>query len=86
MIQTTAYTDERSTFLSADVETNRILNDHGERISAVEAVLQHLATKVDIESLRSELKAMRWLIGVSIGLASILLTVVNILTALALRA
>ena len=78
--------------MSADVETNRVLKEHAERIAALEAVLRHLATKADIESVRSEiqslrsdLKAMRWLIGVAIGLASVLFTVINVLVDLALR-
>ena len=71
--------------MNMELETNRVLKEHAERIAALEAVLQHLATKADIESLRAELKAMRWLIGVAIGLASVLFTVINVLVDLALR-
>ena len=71
--------------MSVEFETNRVLKEHAERIAALETVLQHLATKADIESLRAELKAMRWLIGVAISLASVIFTVVNVLVDLALR-
>ncbi len=42
----------------------------GERLARLEGAYEHLATKADLESLRSELHSMMWrLVGV-IGLAT----------------
>ena len=56
--------------------------DHGERLARVEGAYQHLATKADVERLRadlsqdiervrSELKGMKWIIGVGIAVAGV---------------
>ena len=57
--------------------------NHEGRISALEASYQHLATKADIESLRSEMKSMRWSIGLTVAL---IVTIINVIVQLALRA
>ena len=56
--------------------------NHEGRISALESSYQHLATKADIESLRSELKSMRWSIGVTVAL---IVTIINVIVQLAMR-
>ena len=56
---------------------------HEGRISAMEASYQHLATRADIESLRSEMKSMRWSIGLTVAL---IVTSINVIVQLALRA
>ena len=56
--------------------------NHEGRISALEASYQHLATKADIESLRSEMRTMRWSLLVMVTL---IVTVINVLVQLALR-
>ena len=61
--------------------TEQSLNHEG-RISALEASYQHLATKADIESLRSEMRTMRWSLLVMVTL---IVTVINVLVQLALR-
>ena len=62
--------------------SEQTLNHEG-RISAFEASYQHLATKADIESLRSEMKSMRWSIGLIVAL---IVTIINVIVQLALRA
>lgn len=69
--------------------SEQTLNHEG-RISALEASYQHLATKADIESLRtdfeglrSEMKSMRWSIGLTVAL---IVTIINVIVQLALRA
>ena len=62
--------------------SEQTLNHEG-RISALEASYQHLATKTDIESLRSEMKSMRWSIGLTVAL---IVTIINVIVQLALRA
>ena len=68
--------------------SEQTLNHEG-RISALEASYQHLATKADIESLRtdfeglrSEMKSMRWSIGLTVAL---IVTIINVIVQLALR-
>ncbi len=63
--------------------------NHEGRISALEGAYQHLATKADVESLRSEmislraeLKSMRWSIGVTVAL---IVTIINVIVQLAMR-
>ena len=63
--------------------------NHERRISALEGAYQHLATKADVESLRSEmislraeLKSMRWSIGVTVAL---IVTIINVIVQLAMR-
>ena len=65
--------------MQAEMEVNNTLRVHGERLAALEAGNNHLATKADIESLRSELRAVRWLIGVGLAVASLLATVISII-------
>ena len=69
--------------------SEQTLNHEG-RISALEASYQHLATKADIESLRtdleglrSEMRSMRWSIGLTVAL---IVTIINVIVQLALRA
>ena len=62
--------------------SEQTLNHEG-RISALDASYQHLATKADIESLRSEIKSMRWSIGLIVAL---IVTIINVIVQLALRA
>lgn len=62
--------------------SEQTLNHEG-RISALEASYQHLATKADIESLRSELRSMRWSIGLTVAL---IVTIINVIVQLAMRA
>lgn len=54
------------------------------RITAIETLLPHLATKADIanlrtdiESLRSEIKTLRWLIVVAIAVTGIVVQYLN---------
>ena len=68
--------------------SEQTLNHEG-RISALEASYQHLATKADIESLRtdfeglrSEMRSMRWSIGLTVAL---IVTIINVIVQLALR-
>lgn len=65
--------------MQAESEVNSTLRNHGELIAAMEAGSNHLATKADIESLRSEMRAIRWLIGVGLAIASLLATIISIL-------
>ena len=69
---------------------------HAERISALEASYQHLATKDDISRLRLELEksvnrlqanidALKWVITLAIGGAAIVLAAIQVIVALALR-
>ncbi len=62
--------------------SEQTLNHEG-RISALEASYRHLATKADIESLRSELRSMRWSIGLTVAL---IVTIINVIVQLAIRA
>ncbi len=62
--------------------SEQTLNHEG-RISALEASYQHLATKADIESLRSELRSMRWSIGLTVAL---IVTIINVIVQLAIQA
>ncbi len=57
---------------------------HSERLVAIETLLPTLATKTDvervmthIESLRSEIKTMRWLIVVAIAVTGIVVQYLN---------
>lgn len=66
------------------MEANQIQKSNSERIAALEATYQHLATKADIErlradfeSLRSEVKALRWYIVVSIGVVGVVVQILN---------
>ena len=61
--------------------SEQTLNHEG-RISALEGSYQRLATKADIESLRAELKSMRWSIGVTVAL---IVTIINVIVQLALN-
>ncbi len=48
----------------------------GERLAALEASYQHVATKADIAELRADIKNIKWLIGLAVigsgALASII--------------
>ena len=66
------------------MESQQIQRTNSERISAIEAILPYLATKADvanirtdIESLRSEIKTMRWLIVVAIAVTGIVVQYLN---------
>jgi len=61
----------------AATQKSQLMNHEG-RISALESAYRHLATKADIESLRSELKTMRWSMGLTVATS-------NIIVLLALR-
>ena len=55
--------------------------EHGERLSAIEAILPHLATKADLKALENKLLALEnKLLWVGIGISTAL--VVNILMTL----
>ena len=54
----------------------------GERIARLEGEYRHLATRADIESLRAELRGMKWLIGVGISIAGIVASIVGSLLTL----
>ena len=54
----------------------------GERIARLEGEYRHLATRADIESLRAELRGMKWLIGVGIAIAGIIASFVGSLLTL----
>jgi hypothetical protein len=58
----------------------------GERIARLEGEYRHLATRADIESLRAELRGMKWLIGVGISIAGIVASIVGSLLTLWLGA
>ena len=72
------------------------LIQHGERIAALEASYQHLATKDDISRLRLQLmqsvnrlqaniSALKWVITLGIGGAAVVLAAIQVVLALALR-
>ena len=54
----------------------------GERIARLEGEYHNLATRADIESLRAELRGMKWLIGVGISIAGIVASIVGSLLTL----
>ena len=57
------------------------LKEHGERLSAIEAILPHLATKADLKALENKLLALEnKLLWVGIGISTAL--VVNIVMTL----
>ncbi len=58
----------------------------GVRIARLEGEYRHLATRADIESLRTELRGMKWLIGVGISIAGIVASIVGSLLTLWLGA
>ena len=75
---------------------NTIEQRQGERIAALEASYQHLATKDDISRLRLELElsvnrlqanigALKWVIMVTIAGAAVVLAAIQIVIALVLR-
>lgn len=52
--------------------------DHGERLARIEGAYEHLATKADVERVRSEvervrseLQNMKWLIGLGVPLLTV---------------
>ena len=75
---------------------NSIVQRHGERVAALEASYQHLATKDDISKLRLALEqsvnrlqanmdALKWVITLAIGGAAAVLAAIQVVIALALR-
>ena len=77
------------------VESGSTLTSNSERIGIVESELKHMATKADIGDLRLELEksvntlqaninALKWVIGIVIGIATIATTIINIVIALLL--
>ena len=78
------------------MESGKYSPDHGERIAALEATYQHLATKDDISQLRLELEksvnklqanmdALKWVITLAIGGAAVVMAAIQVIVALALR-
>ena len=57
----------------------------GERLSRLEGVYEHLATKADVERVRSELKGMKWIIGAGIAGAGAFALKVSVAASLAFR-
>ena len=57
--------------------TRMVARTEGERIAALEAAYEHLATKADIESLRAEIRTMRWLIIVAIAVTGLIVQILN---------
>lgn len=77
------------------VESGSTQTSNSERIGIVESELKHMATKADIGDLRLELEksvntlqaninALKWVIGIVIGIATIATTIINIVIALLL--
>ena len=65
-------------------DTNPTTYSNLNRITAIETLLPHLATKADIanlrtdiESLRSEINTLRWLIVVAIAVTGIVVQLLN---------
>ena len=64
----------------------------GERLSRLEGAYEHLATKADVERVRtdvervrSELKGMKWIIGVGIVGAGAFASIISVAASLAFR-
>ena len=49
----------------------------GERLAALEASYQHLATKADIEAIRSELKTLKQIMTWGLAFVAILATLIS---------
>ncbi len=78
------------------IETNSTQRSSSERIGIVESELKHMATKADISNLRLEIEksvnrlqaninALKWVIGIAIGIATVAITVINVVIALVIR-
>jgi hypothetical protein len=48
-----------------------------ERLARIEATLEHMATKEDMQSLRAEL--IKWMVGTGIGVAGVAATLAAVL-------
>ena len=48
-----------------------------ERLARIEAALEHMATKEDVQGLRAEL--IKWMVGTGIGVAGVAATLVAVL-------
>ena len=48
-----------------------------ERLARIEATLEHMATKEDMEGLRAEL--VKWMVGTGVGVAGVAATLVAVL-------
>ena len=48
-----------------------------ERLARIEATLEHMATKEDLQGLRAEL--IKWMVGTGIGVAGVAATLVAVL-------
>ena len=48
-----------------------------ERLARIEATLEHMATKEDVQGLRAEL--IKWMVGTGIGVAGVAATLVAVL-------
>ena len=48
-----------------------------ERLARIEATLEHMATKEDMQGLRAEL--IKWMVGTGIGVAGVAATLVAVL-------
>ena len=66
------------------IESNLAGRTVGERVAALEAILPTLATKADLEklrtdfeSLRSEIKTLQWLIVVAVAVTGIIVQYLN---------
>lgn len=63
------------------IRNEECISEHGERLSAIEAILPHLATKADLKALENKLLALEnKLLWAGIGITTAL--VVNILMTL----
>ena len=63
------------------IRNEESISEHGERLSAIEAILPHLATKADLKALENKLLVLEnKLLWVGIGITTAL--VVNILMTL----
>lgn len=63
--------------MEANATQDVLQRANSERIASIEAVLPHLATKADIESLRAEIRTMRWLIVVAVALTGVVVQFLN---------
>ena len=51
--------------------------DNEERLARIEATLEHMATKEDMQGLRAEL--IKWMVGTGIGVAGVAATLAAVL-------
>ena len=63
--------------MEANATQDVLQRTNSERIASIEAVLPYLATKADIESLRAEIRTMRWLIVVAVAVTGVVVQFLN---------